>query len=351
LARLGGDEFAVLIEGVEAPSEAAKKAERMVGLFREPFAMDGKEFVVRLRIGIALGTARQKSTEELLREADTAMYQAKGRDEGYRVFDPDMYDQALKRLKLESDLKRGIEAKECVVHYQPIVNLQTGEVWGPEALLRWNHPERGLLDPSQFVEVAEESGLIVPIGRQVLEQACELAKEVQQSHPRIPPLVLCVNVSARQLEHSEYVRGVETVLRRTGLEGSSLCLEITETVIIKAATDQSLIFERLKEMGVRISIDDFGTGYSSLSYLKSLPADILKVDKSFIGGLGDNVEDMAIARMIIELAHTLGMEAVGEGVESEEQAEQLKEMGCDFGQGFYLARPLTPGAMARFMSR
>jgi EAL domain-containing protein (putative c-di-GMP-specific phosphodiesterase class I) len=350
LARLGGDEFGVLIEGVQAPSEAAKKAERMVGLFRESFVVDGREFVIRPRIGIALGTARQKTTEELLREADTAMYQAKGRDEGYRVFDPEMYDQALKRLQLESDLRHGIEAEEFVVHYQPVMNLQTGEVWGAEALLRWNHPERGLLEPSQFVEVAEESGLIVPIGRQVLEQVCELAKELHQRDPRIPLLVLCVNVSARQLEHSEYVQGVERVLRRTGLEGSCLCLEITETVFIKAATNQSQIFERLKGLGVRLSIDDFGVGYSSLSYLKRLPADILKVDKSFIKGLGGNVEDTAIVQMVVELAHTLGMETVGEGVESEEQVEQLREMGCDFGQGYYLAKPLSLEDGARFLS-
>jgi EAL domain-containing protein (putative c-di-GMP-specific phosphodiesterase class I) len=268
------------------------------------------------------------------------MYRAKGEGEDFRVFNPAMYERAFRRLEVENDLRRAIEQEEFVVHYQPMVDLQTGERWGMEALVRWDHPERGLLEPSEFVPVAEESGLVIPMGEQILREACFRAKEWQVENPRIPPLVMSVNLSASQLSRLDLADTVERVLGETGLEGSRLTLDVTETVYAKELAANAAILDRLRTLGVRFSIDDFGTGYSSLSYLKRLPADAIKIDQSFVKGLGEDVEDTAIVRMIVELAHTLGLEIIAEGVETEEQATLLKEMGCDFAQGYHFSEPL-----------
>ena len=238
-----------------------------------------------------------------------------------------------------------------MVHYQPIVDLKTAEVRGMEALVRWRHPQRGLLDSEGFVPAAEESGLMVPIGQRVLEEACKQAKEWQERYPHIPPWVMSVNLSARQLERPYLARTVERVLRGSGLEASSLSLDVTETAYIKALEGNSAILDELKRIGVRMSIDDFGTGYSSLSYLKRLPADALKIDRSFIKALGESVEDTAILQMIVDLAHAFGMEVAAEGVESEGQAEQLKEMGCDLAQGYHFTKPLPTEAVPEFLTR
>jgi diguanylate cyclase (GGDEF)-like protein/PAS domain S-box-containing protein len=350
LARFGGDEFTVLLEEVANPNEAVGVAERILETFRSPFVLDGREVVVTASIGIALGTASTKNSEELLRDADTAMYRAKAQGTPkYEFFDRRMYERTLARLNVENDLWRALQNDEFVVHCQPIVNLGTGEAWGVEALVRWQHPEKGLLHPSQFVPVAEENGLIVPIGELAMEDACKLAKELQRSRPRPRPLFAVVNYSARQLEHPGSAHSVEELLRRTGLQAGLLQLDITETSYISAAASHESNLDNLKGLGVGISIDDFGMGYSSLSYLKRLPADTLKVDKSFVAGLGEDVQDTAIVQMVIDLAHAFGMEAVAEGVESKKQAEQLKEMGCDMAQGYYFARPLPPEALSEFL--
>jgi diguanylate cyclase (GGDEF)-like protein/PAS domain S-box-containing protein len=352
LARFGGDEFAILLEEVEAPSDAAKVTERILEHFREPLVLEGREFVIKASIGIALGEARQNTAEGLLRDADTAMYRAKGRDEHYRVFDPAMYEQALRRLRLEEDLRRAIEDEEFVVCYQPIVDLRSGEALGVEALVRWEHPEQqGLISPSQFVPVAEEAGLVVPMGRWVLEEACRQGAQWHQEYPHLPPLVMAVNLSAKQLQHPDVAETIEETLKETGFDAHYLSLDITETLYIEALEGHTAVLDKLKRLGVRISIDDFGTGYSSLAYLKRLPADALKIDKSFIKGIGEDLEDTAIVQMVIELAHTLGMKVIAEGVESEMQAEQLKEMGCDWGQGFYFSEPLPPEAASEFLAR
>jgi EAL domain-containing protein (putative c-di-GMP-specific phosphodiesterase class I) len=277
------------------------------------------------------------------------MYQAKEEGLGYLVFEPDMYEQTVKRLSIENDLRRAIEAEEFVVHYQPIVRLDSGEVWGVEALVRWDHPEQGLLNPSQFIPAAEESGLIVPLCERVMEEACRRAKDWQKENAYTPPWHISVNISARQLKRIDFAEVVEGVLRNTGLEARCLSLDLTETVYVKALESHIAVLDELKRKGVRISIDDFGTGYSSLSYLKTLPADILKIDKKFIKGLGEDVEDTAIVQMIIELAHTLGMEIVAEGVESEGQAKELRRMGCDMGQGYYFSEPFAPEAVLGFL--
>ena len=349
LSRFGGDEFVVLLPDVGDPEEAIRVAVRISEELRRPFLLEGREIFASASVGIALGDARRKSPEELLRDADAAMYVAKDEGSGYRMFDPAMYEQAVRRLDLENDLKRAAEADEFVVHYQPIVDLETGGVWGVEALVRWRHPRRGLLEPSQFMPVVEESGLVVPVGRRVLEAACRQAR-LWQGDSRLPSLVLCVNLSAVQLRRADLARTVEETLRDTGLEASHLSLDLTETSYIKVLEARTATLDRIKALGVRLSIDDFGVGYSSLSYLKRLPADVLKIDKSFVRGLGENNEDTAIVRMVVDLAHTLGMEVVAEGVETEEQETLLKEMGCDMAQGFFFSKPLPPEAASEFLN-
>ena len=349
LARFGGDEFVVLLEDVENPGGAVRAARRIADEFRRPFVLEGRGLYASTSVGIALGDARTKTPEDILRDADTAMYRAKEERADYRVFDPSMYERALGRLELESDLRRAVEAEEFVLHYQPIIDLGTGEVWGVEALARWEHPERGLQEPSEFMPVFEESGLIIPIGEMALEEACRLAKGWQDD-PRIQPLVVSVNLSARQLGRPDLFRAIEDSLRKTGLDARRLSLDITETAYIRALEEETAALERLKEVGIGISIDDFGVGYSSLSYLKRLPADALKIDLSFVRGLGLDVGDTAIVRMVIDLAHTLGMKVVAEGVEGWAQAALLREMGCDMAQGYYFSEPLSPKAVSRFLA-
>ncbi len=352
LARFGGDEFTVLIDKVEDPADAVRVARRIIEAHREPFVLAGQQLFVKPSIGISLGEAHTTpSPEEMLRDADTAMYRAKKEGLGYLVFEPVMYEQALRRLKMENELQRAIESEEFVVHYQPIVDFESGEVHRVEALVRWQHPERGLLNPSEFLADAEESGLVIPMGERVLEEACRQGQRWQEEDSRIPPLVVSVNLSARQLSHPDLMKTVEQVLRETGFEASRLSLDITETIYIKVLEGNTAVLDGLKRLGVCISIDDFGVGYSSLSYLKRLPADVLKIDKSFVAGIGTDEEDTAIIRMIVDLAHTLGMKVVAEGVESEGQAVQLKEMGCDLGQGYHFTKPLPPEAVQEFLAR
>jgi EAL domain-containing protein (putative c-di-GMP-specific phosphodiesterase class I) len=323
----------------------------MIRALQEPFALKGRELFARPSIGIALGDARTKTAEDLLRDADTAMYRAKREGSDYKVSDEAMYEQAIDRLELENDLRRGIEHEEFVLHYQPIVNLQTGGLWGLEALVRWDHPERGLLNPDEFVSVAEQSGLVVPVGEGVLKEACQRAKAWQQEYPHTPPLIISVNLSAKQLQRPDLAETVEGALRESKLDATCLNLDVTESVYVHALEDDTATtLGRLRAIGVKTSIDDFGMGYSSLSYLKRLPADALKIDKSFVKGLGEEAEDMVIVRMVIELAYTLGMEVIAEGVEGWGQAALLEEIGCDFGQGYHFSKPLPSEEVPRFLA-
>ena len=350
LARFGGDEFTILVEDIQDPADAIQVAERITADLRRPFVLKGREIFASASIGVALGEFSTKGAEDLLRDADTAMYRAKESGSNYCMFDPEMYEHAVERLELENDLRRAAESDEFAVRYQPIVRLGTDEVWGVEALARWNHPTRGLLGPPEFMPAAEESGLITPMGNRLLEEACREAKGWQESDPHMPPLILSVNLSAKQLRRPDLAENIGRILGKTGLEASCLTLDVAETVYIKALEGNTAALDGLKEAGVRISIDDFGMGYSSLSYLKRLPADILKIDRTFIAGLGEDLEDTAIVRMIIELAHTLGLEVVAEGVETEGQLQILRELGCDMAQGYYFARPLLSEEVSRFLA-
>jgi diguanylate cyclase (GGDEF)-like protein/PAS domain S-box-containing protein len=349
LARFGGDEFVVLVEDVEGPEQAMRVAERLIDGLKSPFVLEGRELFVRTSMGIALGTSPTKSAEDLLRDADTAMYRAKEESLEYAVFDPHLYERAVWRLELENALQRALEREELVLYYQPIFELGSQEVWGVEALVRWKHPERGLLDPAEFVELAERTGLIGPLGRWVLNEACRRTKGWQQSYPRSAPLRVIVNFSAKQLRHPSCVEDIEEALRESGLGARSLSLDVTESAFVGALEDNALLIQRIENLGVGISIDDFGTGYSSLSYLKRLPANVLKIDKYFVKGIGKDDEDTAIVRMVVELAHTLGMKVIAEGVETNGQVALLEEMGCDMAQGFHFERPLPHEAASEFL--
>ncbi|HET7272646.1 MAG TPA: EAL domain-containing protein, partial [Rubrobacter sp.] len=342
LARFGGDEFMVLLEDIESPDEAVRVAERITEELRGRFVLDGRELFLRGSIGIALSTSRAKSSKDLLRDADTAMYRAKeGVASGYRVFDPPMHELVMSRLGLENDLRGAIEQQEFRLFYQPIVRFKDEDAFAEvEALLRWQHPQRGLLMPEEFIPLAEETGLIIPIGRWVLNEACRQVKEWQDLYPMAPPLVACVNVSAGQLRYPDLLHDVDTALGESGIEARSLALEITEGAVVNDMQTGMTLLKELRDLGVRFAVDDFGSEYSSLSYLMRLPVDFVKIDKSFVWGLGEDPRAAIIVEAIISLAHSLGLEAVGEGVESAEQLENLRSMGCDLVQGNYLARPL-----------
>jgi diguanylate cyclase (GGDEF)-like protein len=341
VARFGGDEFAVLLEDITVTSDADLAAERIVEGLRKPFVIEGREIFISPSIGIVSATSSHDRPKDLLRKADIAMYVAKGKGKArYEVFDSTMNVRALERLELENDLRRAIERGELRVHYQPKVLVGTGKIVGTEALVRWEHPERGLLPPVAFIPIAEETDLIVPLGRWVLTEACRQTREWQELYPSDSPWVVCVNLSGRQLRHPELVKDVGRALQETGLEPENLDLEITESVLIEDQLSNLTTLRELKRLGVKLIIDDFGTDYSSLSYLKRLPADFLKIDRSFIGGLGEDPKDEGIVSAVIDLARVLGMEEIAEGVETTEQAAYLRELGCRFAQGYLFSKPL-----------
>ncbi|MBI2237205.1 MAG: EAL domain-containing protein [Actinobacteria bacterium] len=343
-ARLGGDEFAVLLEDPGQGVEAADVAARVLEVLEAPFDLDGKEVFVRASIGIATGDPDRHGpdgAEEILRNADVAMYMAKEGGKGrYQVFEPAMHDVALQRLELKAGLQRALENHEFVLHYQPVIELETGNITGVEALIRWNHPTRGMMAPLEFIPLAEETGLIVSIGRWVLEEACRQARGLHEHYPMDPPLHMAVNISARQLQRPELVAEVAKVLMDTGLEPSALILEITESVMMR---DMDLSIQRLgelKELGVQLAVDDFGTGYSSLNYIQRFPVDILKVDKSFVDAMNTDARKSALTATILKLAEDLELKPVAEGIERADQLDRLLELQCDLGQGFYFAKPL-----------
>ncbi len=296
-------------------------------------------------MGISYTVSNSESPKELLRKADAALYRAKERQTSCEIFDPETDVRlgllAPERLKLEEDLRRAIKREEFTLYYQPKVRLGEGDrVEELEALVRWEHPQRGLLLPGEFIPLAEETGLIVPLGRWVMKEACRRAKAWQERFAVEAPLCVCVNVSAEQVRHPGLLWDVRSALRESGLEGSSLVLEITESTLVKGTRETEVVLGELKKLGARLTIDDFGKEYSSLSYLKRLRADALKIDKSFVEDLGEDPTSATIVEAVISLAHSLGLVVVGEGVESAEQLEHLRRMGCDLAQGYHLARPL-----------
>jgi diguanylate cyclase (GGDEF)-like protein/PAS domain S-box-containing protein len=336
VARFAGDEFVVVAEDGMDAHEARALAERVSHGFTRPLTVDGEDLYVTTSIGIALGSG-DASVEGLLSDADGAMYRAKdsGRSR-VEMFDSAMRGEAEARLQIQNDLHRALVRNELRVHYQPVVDLRTGAITGAEALVRWAHPEQGLLSPGQFVPVAEDSGLIVPVGAEVLRQAA-----AQWTAWDLPPRrILNVNLSAHQVRHPDVVQMVDTTLRHTGLPAEALCLELTESVLIDDLHSRRRVLDELKALGVRLAIDDFGTGYSSLTYLKRFPIDIVKIDRSFLAGLGQRQYDLTILAAMIELVHALGLRATAEGIETPEQLAQLRLLGCDLGQGYHFAAPV-----------
>jgi diguanylate cyclase (GGDEF)-like protein/PAS domain S-box-containing protein len=340
VARLGGDEFVILLEDLDAAG-ASRVAERILGELRKPFTLGRRQFFVTASIGIAVGGCNEKHTAELLRDADLAMYRAKHSGKArYAVFEDTMNARALERLELEHGLRRAVERKEFVVYYQPEVSLATGRIVGFEALVRWEHPERGLLPPERFIPLAEETGLIVPIGEAVLEEACRQAKKWHEQRRSDLPAV-SVNLSARQFREPDLVDTVAHIIDEVKLGPRHLLLEITESTAMSDAQATAATLKELQDLGVRTIIDDFGTGYSSLSYLERFPVDYVKIERSFVGGLGKHSRAETLGSAIISLAHALGLKVIAEGVETEEQLDYLRELGCDLAQGYYFASPLS----------
>jgi diguanylate cyclase (GGDEF)-like protein/PAS domain S-box-containing protein len=362
IARLGGDEFAVLIEDAVDPARIAATAERLLAALSEPFpagaASAGEQVRITASVGIATGAAGQHDAAELLRHADVAMYAAKGAGKGRSaVFAPDMDSAIIGQLQLKAELARAVERGEFTVHYQPTVELATGRLAGVEALVRWVHPERGLVPPLDFIPVAEQTGLIVPIGRFVLAEACRQMSAWHRAYPTHPPMTVSVNLSARELDEPGLVGSVRDALAEAQLDPADLVLEITETLLlVDLPTTVGTLLE-LRALGVRLAVDDFGTGYSSLAYLENLPVDILKIDKSFVDRLADQPpggpsdDDGSAARPVMvaaisQLGHALSLQMVAEGIEGPEQVSTLRGLDCQYGQGYYFARPLPADALA-----
>ena len=346
VARLGGDEFAMLLaqpEGVEAA--ALDVAERVLKAFQLPVTAGDKLLSVHLSLGIATSRHSGGRAEDLLRDADVAMYEAKEAGKRrYAVFNPAMRETILRRHGLKEELERAIAKRELLVQYQPIIDLSTGATVAAEALVRWDHPGRGRIPPGEFIPLAEETGLIVPLGRFVLEQACARARTWATHGPGGAPLRLQVNLSAIELDDPGLVEGVTSAIRQAGIPPEQLVLEITETLLVRDAVRGAATLEQLRGVGVQLALDDFGTGYSSLSYLRALPLDILKIAREFVDALAENPEDAAFVRLMIELAGTIGLKVVAEGIETAEQLQALRELGCDLGQGFYFAAALDDDA-------
>jgi diguanylate cyclase (GGDEF)-like protein/PAS domain S-box-containing protein len=347
LARLGGDEFTILLDDIKHVSDALRVAERIQEHLARSFDLNAHEVFTSASIGIATTATGYDTPQAILRDADTAMYRAKALG-GARceLFDSEMRDRAVARLRLETDLRRAVERGEFELHYQPIVSLQTDRIEGFEALLRWRHPDRGLVMPADFIAMAEETGTVVPIGWWVLRQACWQMSVWHSDHVHAPPLAISVNLSSRQFSQPDLIENIDAILRETGLGAACLKLEITESTIMERTDSVVTTLRDLKALGVQLAMDDFGTGYSSLSYVHRFPIDTLKIDRSFVTRLATDNEASEVVRAIVGLAHNLGLDVIAEGVESPEQLAQLKVFGCEYGQGF-LFSPAVPYDDAR----
>jgi len=342
VARFGGDEFAILLDAIQDASDAVRVAEKVQQVISEPFKLVSHEAITTASIGVALSTSGYTEAEDIIRDADTAMYRAKDRGKARcEIFDTAMHTRAVTLLRLESDLRRALEKDELCVYYQPIVSLASGELHGFEALVRWQHPERELVSPDDFIPLAEETGLILPIGLLVLRDACNQLRKWQQYSLSNRDLIMSVNLSGKQLMQPDLIERIEEVLHESQINPWHLKLEITETVVMENPELAAVTLARLRSLGVRLSIDDFGTGYSSLSYLNRFPVDTLKIDRSFVTSMNAADENLQIVKTIVTLAGNLGMQVVAEGVETEEQLEQLRSLKCQYGQGFLFSKPLA----------
>ena len=346
VARLGGDEFVILLDGIKSIQDATSIGERIQQKMRSPFELESQNIFTSASIGIVIGSTEYNNHADLMRDADIAMYRAKDKGKArYTIFDQTMYDETLKLVELENSLRFALKRNELTMHYQPIISLDNNHLVGFEALIRWQHPERGAISPVEFIPIAEDTGLILDIGEWLLKEACQQLQTWRQqfaSVPQINSLKMSINLATQQLQEPEFIQKLDQILLETGLEGSSLRLEITESVLIEPEGTIQNTLRQIKNRNIKLSIDDFGTGYSSLSYLRRFPIDNLKIDRSFIQQMNFDSENFEIVRLIITLAKTLGMKTISEGVETALQLNQLKGLGCEFAQGYLFSIPLAP---------
>jgi diguanylate cyclase (GGDEF)-like protein len=351
IARLGGDEFVIVLEEIESLADAIHLAEQLQTELTLAFQLGERNISLSASIGIVPVTSRYQQPEHILRDADTAMYQAKakGKDR-YQVFEPDMHHRALQTLNLETNLRKALADREFVVHYQPIVRLADSQIVSVEALVRW-HPEQGdIIPPCDFIPVAEDSGLIVPIDRWVMYQACQQLSTWREQNLPQRPLSISVNLSAKHFARSDLIQQIDGILEETQLDAQSLNLELTESAIIDNEAEVRQVLEQLKERQIKLTLDDFGTGFSSLSYLHQFPIDAIKIDRSFVGERGDDIANLEIVRSVLNLANSLGIEAIAEGIETAQQLAQLKELGCEYGQGYFFFKPLDVNTAEQLFS-
>ncbi|MCO5201906.1 MAG: EAL domain-containing protein [Chloroflexi bacterium] len=350
VARLGGDEFTVLVQSANAQGAALRIAERVMYALRRPFSLSGQEMFVTSSIGIAVSTEVDRTTTELLRKADIALYRAKAEGRSrFVLFTPELDAIPSEQFDLDNALRRSVERHELLLHYQPLIDLRTGDITGMEALLRWDHPHRGILSPATFISIAEETGEIIRIGQWVLEEACRRTVEFQRLRPDYP-LTVCVNISAAEFRQRDLPRRIARVLQATGLPPRQLKLELTESVLIQDIPSTLEMLGELRDLGVGLAIDDFGTGYSSLSYLQRLPVDTLKVDQSFIARLGVDATSGPVLRAIVEMGNALKMNVVAEGIENRWQWDFLADIGCRQGQGHFFTPPVEATDFGRLLT-
>nr|MBA2381445.1 bifunctional diguanylate cyclase/phosphodiesterase [Chloroflexota bacterium] len=350
VARFGGDEFAIILDGIPGVEEAHRTADRILAELRAPFELGNRDWYVNASLGIALAWPGLATPGDVFREAEVALVRAKSSPgQRYVLFEPQMSAATLERVELENDLQRALDRDELRLHYQPLVDLASDRIVGVEALVRWEHPTRGLIPPLSFIPVAEETGLIVPIGRWVLETACRQARRWLEELPD-SPLVMSVNLSVRQFAQPSLVDDIRAVLEETGLPAGRLELEITESVLLDEGEASATACRAIRALGVGLVLDDFGTGYSSLSYLRRLPLDTIKIDRSFVDGIDGDNSNLPIVEAVIALAHALGIEVVAEGIETVGQLDRLRELVCDRGQGYYYARPQPPEALRKLLA-
>ena len=349
VGRFSGDKFGIILTDLLSREEATGFADRLARRLAEPYTLDGRQVFTSAKIGIAYGNSKYPEAEDILRDADIAMYYAKDNEENYVIFDQKMHIRAVTRLQLETDLRFAIERDEFELYYQPIISLETASLSGFEALVRWNHPQRGLVPPNEFIPISESTGLIIPMTVQILHSACSQVVKWQGKSNNVEPLSVAVNLSGKHFGHPALVEQIKTVIAETGINPSNLKLELTESAVMENAETAILMLKQIKETGVQISIDDFGTGYSSLSYLHRFPIDLLKVDRSFVSAMEENTENGEIVRTVIALAKALKLKVVAEGIESIHQFHQLRILGCEYGQGYLFSKPLPVAEIGRLL--
>ncbi|MEZ5427917.1 MAG: bifunctional diguanylate cyclase/phosphodiesterase [Pyrinomonadaceae bacterium] len=349
VARFSGDEFAIILNNIESIQDAVNFAELISQKISEPFTLNGRQVFTGVSIGIALSSPDYEDAEDILRDADIAMYYAKEKSVSYEIFDKTMHTRAVTLLQLETDLRYAIDRNELCSYYQPIIDLDSLELIGFEALIRWNHPRRGLVPPAEFIPVSEETGLIVPITLWILRDVCRQMVEWQNHSITNKNLIVSVNLSGKHFAQGDLVEQVQRIINETGIAPQCLKLELTESAVMDNAETVILMLKQLKQLGVQLSIDDFGTGYSSLSYLHRFPIDTLKVDRSFVGTMENGSENGEIVRTIVALAKTLGMNVIAEGIETIHQIHQLRILGCEYGQGYLFSRPIPVEDAGKFL--